>query len=359
MNKQLLDLYTDYLISSFSYTTATGLSRMTNGQISHDKITRFLREEDLGSRQLWKIIKPLVRNIESPDGCLIVDDSIEEKPYTDLSEIVQWYYDHSKGRSVKGICLVNVLYCSAEDVAIPVSYEIVKKDKIIKDKETELDKRVSSESKNDLYRRQLQRLNKILKFKYVLNDLWYSSKENMMFIKRELRKDFVMGIKVNRHVYLSPYDKSRDKYIEVRDIKLRKNDTLKIYLEGVDFPLLLIRRVFRNEDGTTGTLYLVTNDLTLSANEIYEIYQKRWKIEEYHKSIKQNASLEMSPTKIVRTQCNHIFASILAFIKLQLLKVNKRMNHFAIKSQIYLQAIRSAYNEYRKISDLIENFNFA
>ncbi|MGE5683128.1 MAG: transposase, partial [Bacillota bacterium] len=275
MNKQLLDLYTDYLISSFSYTTATGLSRMTNGQISHDKITRFLREEDLGSRQLWKIIKPLVRNIESPDGCLIVDDSIEEKPYTDLSEIVQWYYDHSKGRSVKGICLVNVLYCSAEDVAIPVSYEIVKKDKIIKDKETELDKRVSSESKNDLYRRQLQRLNKILKFKYVLNDLWYSSKENMMFIKRELRKDFVMGIKVNRHVYLSPYDKSRDKYIEVRDIKLRKNDTLKIYLEGVDFPLLLIRRVFRNEDGTTGTLYLVTNDLTLSANEIYEIYQKR------------------------------------------------------------------------------------
>ncbi|MGE5680033.1 MAG: hypothetical protein ACM34K_04055, partial [Bacillota bacterium] len=96
-----------------------------------------------------------------------------------------------------------------------------------------------------------------------------------------------------------------------------------------------------------------------SSDEIYEIYQKRWKIEEYHKSIKQNASLEMSPTKIVRTQCNHIFASILAFIKLQLLKVNKRMNHFAIKSQIYLQAIRSAYNEYRKISDLIENFNFA
>lgn len=103
MNPKLLDLYTDYLISSFSYTTATGLSRLTDGKISHDKITRFLREEDLGSKQLWKAVKPLVRNIESPEGCLIVDDTIEEKPYTDLSEIVQWYYDHSKGRKVSRV----------------------------------------------------------------------------------------------------------------------------------------------------------------------------------------------------------------------------------------------------------------
>jgi len=42
MNKELLDLYTDYLISSFSYTTATGLSSMLGGTISHDKVTRFL-----------------------------------------------------------------------------------------------------------------------------------------------------------------------------------------------------------------------------------------------------------------------------------------------------------------------------
>ncbi|MGE5400916.1 MAG: transposase [Ignavibacteriales bacterium] len=359
MNPKILDLYTDYLISSFSYTTATGLSRLTDGKVSHDKITRFLREEDLGSRQLWKAVKPLVRNIESPDGCLIVDDSIEEKPYTDLSEIVQWHYDHSKGRSVKGICLVNVLYCSEDGaVALPVSYEIVKKDKIIKDKDG-MDKAVSTVSKNELYRRQLQRLNKVLKFKYVLNDLWYASAENMMFVKRELNKDFVMGLKSNRHVYLSIHDKIKDNYVEVSNIKLKKSDTMKIYLEGVDFPLLLIRRVFHNEDTTTGILYLVTSNLTLSSSEIYEIYQKRWKIEEYHKSIKQNASLEMSPTKTVRTQCNHIFASILAFIKLQILKVNKKMNHFAIKSQIYLQAIKSAYQEYRRMSDLIKNYNFA
>jgi hypothetical protein len=41
MDKQLLETYTDYLMSSFSYTTATGLSMMVEGEISHDKITRF------------------------------------------------------------------------------------------------------------------------------------------------------------------------------------------------------------------------------------------------------------------------------------------------------------------------------
>ncbi len=46
--------------------------------------------------------------------------------------------------------------------------------------------------------------------------------------------------------------------------------------------------------------------------------QKRWRIEEYHKSIKQNTSLEKSPTKVVNSQRNHIFASMVAYCKLRL-----------------------------------------
>ncbi|MCX7739699.1 MULTISPECIES: hypothetical protein [Thermaceae] len=42
MNPQPLDLYTDYLLSSFGAATATGLSRMVDGAISHDQITRML-----------------------------------------------------------------------------------------------------------------------------------------------------------------------------------------------------------------------------------------------------------------------------------------------------------------------------
>ena len=52
MSSSLLDLYSDYLISSFCQTSATGLSRLTDGAVSHDRITRFLSEEDLTCKDL-------------------------------------------------------------------------------------------------------------------------------------------------------------------------------------------------------------------------------------------------------------------------------------------------------------------
>jgi len=42
MDKEKLDLYTDYLISNSGYATATGLSAMLKGDMSHDQMTRFI-----------------------------------------------------------------------------------------------------------------------------------------------------------------------------------------------------------------------------------------------------------------------------------------------------------------------------
>ncbi len=47
-------LYTDYLISSNGYATAKGLSAMTNNEVSHDQITRFLSKNEFTSKELWK-----------------------------------------------------------------------------------------------------------------------------------------------------------------------------------------------------------------------------------------------------------------------------------------------------------------
>ena len=81
MDRKLLELYSDYIISSFGQITATGLSRALSGEITHDKVTRFLSEEEFDSKKLWKLVKRLVREQESEDGVVIVDDTIEEKPY--------------------------------------------------------------------------------------------------------------------------------------------------------------------------------------------------------------------------------------------------------------------------------------
>ena len=52
MKNSELELYTDYLLSSFGATTATGPSAMVQGDVSHDRITRFLSGQDHTSKDL-------------------------------------------------------------------------------------------------------------------------------------------------------------------------------------------------------------------------------------------------------------------------------------------------------------------
>ena len=110
-NTRLLDLYTDYLLVSFGATTATGMARLLP-EISHDQVTRFLSQQELTDKDLWKIVKPHVRRVQSEEAVLIIDDTVEEKPYTDESELITWHYDHSTNRTVKGINLLSALYLS-------------------------------------------------------------------------------------------------------------------------------------------------------------------------------------------------------------------------------------------------------
>ncbi len=347
MNRDLLELYSDYLLSAFSYTTATGLSKMTDGIVSHDKITRFLSEKELNSAELWRLVKPLVREIEDEAaGVLVIDDTIEEKPYTDESELVCWHYDHSKGRNVKGMNLLSTLY-QVGDLSVPVAFELVKKTEWVFNEKKKRWQRKSPLTKNEHYRQMLEACAKNrMKFRYVLNDVWYASSENMIYVKEELKKAFIMPIKTNRKVALSLEHKKRGEYEQVASVELEPGMVREVYVEQVEFPLLLVEQVFKNEeDGSEGVLYLVSSDTTLDYERLTTIYQRRWKVEEYHKSLKNNASLAKSPTKTIRTQSNHVFASIWAFVKLERLKVATKLNHFALRSRMYLKAVRAAFGE--------------
>ncbi len=77
MNTQMLDIYTDYLISQNHYATATGLATLLENEISHDQVTRFLHSGDFGSKELWLQTKANVKASEkATGGVLIVDDTI-------------------------------------------------------------------------------------------------------------------------------------------------------------------------------------------------------------------------------------------------------------------------------------------
>jgi hypothetical protein len=189
-----------------------------------------------------------------------------------------------------------------------------------------------------------------LRYRYVLADTWFASAENMSFIKLNLEKELIMAIKGNRTVALSLEDKLQGRFVRVDSLAIEPNTTKSVYLKGVDFPVLLLKQVFINKDGSEGVLYLVSSDINLTYDQITTIYQKRWKVEVFHKSLKSNVSLSKSPTKTVRTQRNHFFASIYAFFKLEQLKIKLQLNHFAVRSKLYLKALRASFAELKLLN---------
>ena len=115
--KNLIDIYVNFLISSFGKIEMTKLSEILDGLYSHDV-----------DKELWLRVKAMIRKYENEkDGCILIDDSVLHKPYTKENDIVAWHYDHSSGKCVKGICMLNFHYTNAEGISIPLEYEIISK----------------------------------------------------------------------------------------------------------------------------------------------------------------------------------------------------------------------------------------
>jgi len=345
-----LDLYTDYLLTTTHQATATGLSRLVDGAISHDEITRLLTENEFSSKELWQSSKKLIRAHETETGCLVFDDTIIEKKYTDENALICWHYDHCSGKNLKGINLLTAFYHSHNPkeefpLRTPVAYEAVLKTQHFCDVKTRKEKRKSEVTKNELLQDMItQCVHNQLKFKYVLADSWYGSTENMLFIHRK-NKFFIFDMKSNRNIALSEKDRNNGNWTRVDEVKILDNTPIKVWLKDLEIPVLLTKQVFKNKNQSVGVRFLVSNDFSLSDDDFTTLYKKRWSVEEYHKSLKQNAAVAKSPTRTIKTQSNHLFASILAYVKLEKLKFIQQLNHFAIKSKIYLAAIKAAFKE--------------
>ena len=360
-DKQILNIYSDYLLTSFSHATSTGLSNALNGEISNSKISRFLggcyqqngqlKHTEYTSKDLWKLVKETVRKDEFDEGILVIDDTVEEKKYTDENEVNCWHFDHTLGRSVKGVNMLNFLYLGQEMI-IPVGMEIIKKTEIFVDKDGQ-QKRKSIITKNQLVQ---ENINQIVKnqvqFKFVVMDTWFACNETLELIHKH-KKFFIVPLKSNRNIALSKSEKLKGRWIKLDNEELNRQlsntqTTMEIWLEGLSFPVFLTKQLFTNEDESTAEMYLVTNDKSLNnqANEIHKIYHKRWKVEEFYKSLKSNLAFSKAPTKNTFTQINHFFCSVYAYFQTEvLLKTTNFKNHFELKSSLYLKALKSAMSQ--------------
>ncbi|MEO6831866.1 MAG: hypothetical protein ABI378_05985 [Chitinophagaceae bacterium] len=100
--------------------------------------------------------------------------------------------------------------------------------------------------------------------RYVLADSWYANAANMRFVKEQAHTDFVMALKENRKVALSLEDKQAGRYQPIKEMT-PEGGVCIVWIEQLNFPLLITRQVFKNGDGTCGILYLGSSDLKLNA----------------------------------------------------------------------------------------------
>jgi hypothetical protein len=184
----------------------------------------------------------------------------------------------------------------------------------------------------------------------------------MSFIRDDLNKHLIMAIKSNRTVAISEEGKKQGHFTRINSLQWSSQEPIRGWLKGLEFPVLLHRQVFTNsgatprlfktlgnahqdKDGSIGILYLACSDFDCDVTQRETIYQKRWKVEVFHKTFKSNTGLAKSPTKSTRTQSNHVFMSIYAAFQLECLKLKHKINHFALRNRIYVTALQQAMCE--------------
>lgn len=354
----LLEIYSDFLLSQVDKATATELSRILDGKIGHDTITKFLKKASFDQGALWQFLsrqlKPTETCLSKVENCLVIDDTIIEKESRKENQQVCWHYDHGKSRCVKGVKLLTC-FLNNPDIKLPVNYQVIEKPTVYKDKNTGKRRRKSDINTNERFRQLLQLSNQQLggNFSVVLADSWFCANANMNYIDRNLGKIFIFGVKSNRQISLCQSDGTyATRYQELKSLELVGGRPYKCKVRGVKFPLQVLKRYFKNGDGSTGTAYFLTNDLTMDGEAISSCYQKRWSIEEYHRSLKQYASIGESQAWSLKAHTNHIHLSLVAYVKLVFLqsRLAKSMHH--LRRDILLKANFGAMNELKNIKKL-------
>lgn len=174
---------------------------------------------------------------------------------------------------------------------MPVSIETIKKTIRFCDLKTKKEKRQSPVSKNELMLKLIgQAIANGLIFKYILADSWFASVDNMSYINKK-KKIFIFDMQTNRLAALTAEDQKKGRWTRIDELEISDNKPVKVWLKDLGFPVLMTKQIFTNKDESTGYRFLVTNDLNLTDEQLTTIYKKRWSVEEYHKSLKQNVSV--------------------------------------------------------------------
>src|SRR5262249_25011226 len=160
-------------------------------------------------------------------------------------------------------------------------------------------------------------------------DSWFSSLENLKLI-RSLDWTWLCRLKSNRLVRV---DHGKPQAISTVEIAEQGRE---VHLPGYG-SIRIFRVVARNGD----TAHRATCDRELHALTRLKYADSSWRIEEYHRGIKQFCGVEGCQARRARAQRNHIGFSLRAFLRLECHCFARGVSWFQAKLDVIRHAVRT------------------
>jgi hypothetical protein len=298
---QLLDYCQFLLTSPFNY-TMTYFADHVEG-LSHDKVNRLLQQIDVDSGDLWKNVQETL--VLSPNGYLVYDDTVLDKRHSSRIENVYKQYSGNAHKVIKGIGVVTCVYVNPELKQFwAIDYRIYDPKK---------DKKTKLEHVREMLDEAIDK--KKLPVRTVLMDCWYADRELMLYIA-SLGKIYYTVVKTNRLVaeHQGQHAYQRIDTLEWSEEELQTGKRIRLN----DFPNDHKVQLFRVIVLPGKTDFVVTNDLSQDdAKAVRRECKIRWKVEEFHREIKQLTGIEDCQCRKGVIQKNHIGCAMLVWAKLK------------------------------------------
>jgi hypothetical protein len=242
-----------------------------------------------------------------------------DKRYSASIELTRRQYSGNEHRVIRGIGLISCVYVNEETGQFwVIDYRLYDPDG---DGQSKLD-HVAQMLNGVVYSKQLP-------FATVLMDSWYATQKLMAQID-QLEKVYYCPLKTNRRVDDSggttPYERVDELRWSAEELEQGK----LIKLRG--FPKDQKVKLFRVTVSTNRTDFVVTNDLTqASTNAVQDACGIRWKIEEFHRELKQLTGVEACQCRKARIQRNHIACALLVWCRLKTIAYQSGRTVYQIK----------------------------
>jgi Transposase DDE domain len=307
--------YCQYLLSSQVNYTLTNLAEHLRN-FSHDTINRYLKGEKLSPRLLWEQVKPLLEF--DPQAYLVFDDTVLDKRFGPKIEAVRKQWSGNEKGVIQGMGVVSCVYVNPKTERFwVIDYRIFDPDRDGLSKLDHVKEMLGSAEHREV------------PFGAALMDAWYATKEIMLLIDG-MKKTFYCPLKSNRQVDDSggehPY--RRVDALNWSDRELMRGKSIKVNGFPKDYKVKLFRVVVTS----SRTEWIVTNDLSRDSTHATHLLRGvRWRIEEFHREVKQLTGIESCQCRAGRIQRNHVACAILVWSRLKHLAYQSGRTIYQIK----------------------------